>query len=141
MFKGRNIQELSVGDTLVGDTSTLHPLSCKYIRKFSKKIKTALMVYSGAWGKLIHGKNLKSKISWHYPFKPQICSAKSLPLSSIYTLYTLDNYIYIRSTFCTFRPQHSDLHATCSGDDLIFAFFNFSSSSIIKDASSPFCCI
>jgi hypothetical protein len=27
------------------------------------------MVYSGAWGKLIHEKNLKSKISWHCPFK------------------------------------------------------------------------
>jgi hypothetical protein len=27
------------------------------------------MVYSGAWGKRIHAKNQKSKISWHYPFK------------------------------------------------------------------------
>ncbi len=27
------------------------------------------MVYSGAWGKLIHEKNKKSKIFWHYPFK------------------------------------------------------------------------
>jgi hypothetical protein len=27
------------------------------------------MVYSEAWGKLIHEKNLKSKISWHCPFK------------------------------------------------------------------------
>ncbi len=26
------------------------------------------MVYSGAWGKLIHEKNQKSKISWHCPF-------------------------------------------------------------------------
>ena len=24
---------------------------------------------SGAWGKLIHVKNMKSKISWHCPFK------------------------------------------------------------------------
>ncbi len=30
---------------------------------------TALIRYSGAWGKLIHEKNLKSKISWHCPFK------------------------------------------------------------------------
>jgi hypothetical protein len=29
----------------------------------------ALMGYSEAWGKLIHEKNLKSKISWHCPFK------------------------------------------------------------------------
>ncbi len=27
-----------------------------------------VMVYSGAWGKLIHEKNQKSKISWHCPF-------------------------------------------------------------------------
>jgi hypothetical protein len=44
-------------------------LSCKYLRKFSKKFQTALMVQSGAWGKLIHVENLKSKISWHCPFK------------------------------------------------------------------------
>ncbi len=28
------------------------------------------MVYSGAWGKLIHGV-LKSKFSWHCPFNPE----------------------------------------------------------------------
>jgi hypothetical protein len=28
----------------------------------------AQMIYSGAWGKLIHEKNQKSKISWHCPF-------------------------------------------------------------------------
>jgi hypothetical protein len=43
-------------------------LSCEYLRKFSKKFETALMVYSRAWGKLIHEKNQKSKISWHCPF-------------------------------------------------------------------------
>jgi hypothetical protein len=44
-------------------------LSCEYLRKFSKKFETTLMVYSGAWGKLIYEKNQKSKISWHCPFK------------------------------------------------------------------------
>jgi hypothetical protein len=44
-------------------------LSCEYLREFSKKLETALIVYSGAWGKLIHEKNRKSKISWHCPFK------------------------------------------------------------------------
>ncbi len=32
---------------------------------FAKKFETALMVYSGAWGKLIQ----KSKIPWHCPIK------------------------------------------------------------------------
>jgi hypothetical protein len=30
------------------------------------------MLYSGAWGKLIHEKNQKSKILWHCPFNPFI---------------------------------------------------------------------
>jgi hypothetical protein len=44
-------------------------LSREYLREFSKKIEMAVMVHSGAWGKLIHEKNQKSKISWHCPFK------------------------------------------------------------------------
>ncbi len=43
-------------------------LSLEYLREFSKKFEMALMVYSDAWGKLIHEKNRKSKISWHCPF-------------------------------------------------------------------------
>jgi hypothetical protein len=38
---------------------------CAFLNKF----ETALMGYSGAWGELIHEKNLKLKISWHCPFK------------------------------------------------------------------------
>ncbi len=44
-------------------------LSCEYLREFSKKFETALMVFSGTWGKPIHEKNQKSKISWHCSFK------------------------------------------------------------------------
>ncbi len=44
-------------------------MSCEYLREFSKKLETALMVYSEAWGKLIQEKNQKQKISRHYPFK------------------------------------------------------------------------
>jgi hypothetical protein len=36
---------------------------CKDLREFSKKFGTALTVKSGAWGKLIHEKNKKRKIS------------------------------------------------------------------------------
>jgi hypothetical protein len=39
------------------------PLSCEYLREFSKKFETALSIYSVAWGKLINEKNQKSKIS------------------------------------------------------------------------------
>jgi hypothetical protein len=44
-------------------------LSCEYLGEFSKKFETVIMGYSEAGGKLIHEKNLKSKISWHCPFK------------------------------------------------------------------------
>ncbi len=44
-------------------------LTCKYLREFSKKFEMILMLLSGAWGKVIHEKNLKQKISWHCPFK------------------------------------------------------------------------
>jgi hypothetical protein len=33
----------------------------EYLREFSKKFKKAPMEYLGAWGTLIHEKNLKSK--------------------------------------------------------------------------------
>jgi hypothetical protein len=35
----------------------------------SKKFEMTLMLLSGAWGKVIHEKNLTQKISWHCPFK------------------------------------------------------------------------
>ncbi len=57
-------------------------LSCEYLREFSKKFETALMVYSGAWGKLIHGKNQKQKISWHCPFKVYQNQSASKPMRS-----------------------------------------------------------
>jgi len=37
------------------------------------------MVYSGAWGKLIHEKNQKSKISWRCPFKAAILNDNDNP--------------------------------------------------------------
>jgi hypothetical protein len=36
---------------------------CEYLREFSKKFEMILMLLSGAWGKVIHEKNLKQKIS------------------------------------------------------------------------------
>ncbi len=44
-------------------------LTCEYLREFLKKFEMILMLLSGAWGKVIHEKNLKQKILWHCPFK------------------------------------------------------------------------
>ncbi len=53
--------------------SICHPCQwhwwCTLGENISKKCQTAIMGYSGAWGKPIHEKNLKSKISWHCPFR------------------------------------------------------------------------
>jgi hypothetical protein len=49
------------------------------------------MLYSGTWGKLIHEKNSKSKISWHCPFKKllfSLSSSQSLPLTTPTTVKT-----------------------------------------------------
>ncbi len=43
---------------------------------FKKTVWPSLQIYLGAWGKLIHGKNLKSKISWHSPFKLSFACTK-----------------------------------------------------------------
>jgi hypothetical protein len=48
---------------MIEDFFAFATLSCEYLREFSKKFETGLLVYSGAWGKLIHEKNQKSKIS------------------------------------------------------------------------------
>ncbi len=42
---------------------SLTTLTCEYLREFSKKFEMILMLLSGAWGKVIHEKNLKQKIS------------------------------------------------------------------------------
>jgi hypothetical protein len=45
-------------------------LSCEYLREFSKKFETpALNGIIRGFGELIFVENLKSKISWHCPFK------------------------------------------------------------------------
>ncbi len=44
-------------------------LTCEYLREFSKKFEMALVLFSGAWGRMIHAKNLNQKISWHCPCK------------------------------------------------------------------------
>jgi hypothetical protein len=47
-------------------------LTCEYLREFAKNFEMALMLFSGAWTKMIHERNLKQKVSWHCPFKYNI---------------------------------------------------------------------
>jgi hypothetical protein len=46
---------------LLPPASTTPLANLEPLRKFSKKFETALMLYSGAWGKLIHKKTRSRK--------------------------------------------------------------------------------
>ncbi len=54
-------------------------LTCEYINEFPKNFEMILTLYSGAWGKMIHEKNLKLKISRHCPFKTSLTVGSNLP--------------------------------------------------------------
>jgi hypothetical protein len=59
--------------------------SCEYLREFSKKFETALMIYSGDWGKLIHEKTRIRK------------SRDTVPLSNAWMLDYIQkahNFVY-----------------------------------------------
>jgi hypothetical protein len=57
------------GNFAAGSLIPVVNLDLRISTRISRKFETVLMVYSGAWGKLIHEKNQKQKISSHYPFK------------------------------------------------------------------------
>jgi hypothetical protein len=66
------IQIFLIEDFFVCHQSQLHrwcTLSCEYLHKFTQKLETGQEVYSGAWGKLIHEKNLKLKSCGTVPLK------------------------------------------------------------------------
>ncbi len=85
-------------------------MSCEYLRKCSKKFETALMVYSGAWGKLIHEKNQKSKISGHCPFKAKNLFSDSLKLGQN---EKASEYFYGKITY-SFNLQSMIIYVTLS---------------------------
>ncbi len=68
--------------TGVVDNSGVDTMTCEYLQEFSKKFEMILMLFSGAWGKMIHEKNLQQKISWHCPFKKH-CSWKYRTMSPV----------------------------------------------------------
>ncbi len=59
---------------------------------FRKKFEMILMLFSGAWGKVIHEKNLKQKISWHCPFNMTKSCERALETISTYLESTNWNF-------------------------------------------------
>ncbi len=73
-------------------------LSHEYLREFSKKFEMAVIVYSDAWGKLIHEKNQQSKISWHCPFKCIVNSEMYMNNTIFYFLQLVKKYKYLTAS-------------------------------------------
>jgi hypothetical protein len=59
---------INTSGTSVIKTSGAPYEPCEYFCEMLKKFEMTLMLFSGAWGKMIHEKNLKQKILQHCPF-------------------------------------------------------------------------
>ncbi len=76
LFTGVNDTSNNLSPVTTTPVNSLSPVSttpakntiCEYLGEFSKKFEISLMGYSEAWGKLIHEKKLKSKVSCQIPF-------------------------------------------------------------------------
>jgi hypothetical protein len=75
----------------------------------------ALMVYLGTWGKLIHEKYLKSKISWNCPFQGDGEQGKNLLPILYQTGYHLPNSPWA-GRFKLFPPRECLLSDIPAGD-------------------------
>ncbi len=57
-------------------------LTCEYLQaEFLEKFETTLILFSGAWKKRIHGKNLKQKSRDTVPFKQNISAHRNAMIS------------------------------------------------------------
>jgi hypothetical protein len=72
-------------------------LSCEYLCEFSKKLETALMVYSVAWGKLIHEKTKSRK------------SPKTVPLRHVEECFFKPVCLNRKSTLCQIQRRKNNV--------------------------------
>ncbi len=71
--------------------------------EYTIKFEITLMLFSGAWGKMIHGKNLKQKISRHCPFNwkwffPQQAEILEKCQTLRFALKSLCNFLFVDFT-------------------------------------------
>jgi len=72
----------------VSATPVVHLDYSEYLQEFSKKFETALLVYSGAWGKLIHEKNISRKSRGTVPLSTRSDSHNpTIPKLCLYTVW------------------------------------------------------
>ncbi len=82
----------------------------KEICGFKKQLLGHLCKFTqgGAWGKLIHEKNLKSKISWHCPFKLSFACTKLYKVKTADSpCHSLPTGNYIPRIYLKVPPPHT----------------------------------
>ncbi len=68
------------------------------------------MIYSDAWGKMIHEKNQKSKISWHCPFKyVQYIKHELAPNHNLSSTHNLSYTVLIISKSISYKSWQKPL--------------------------------
>ncbi len=99
---------------------------------FSKKLETVLMEYSGAGEKLIHEKNQKQKISWHYPFNA-VWSMVRCNYNRLYVYLILSHFRHFRqpSTYTILVCAYT-AYATASIKELIIYNMCTGSGTVIR---------
>ncbi len=63
--------------------------TCEYLCEFTKIFEMTLILFSWAWGKMVHEKNMKQKILWDCPFK------------AVYVFFSVSNFIFIANQWST----------------------------------------
>jgi hypothetical protein len=66
---------------------TIGAITCEYLRKFRKKFEINLLLFSGAWGKMIHVKNLNEKIDGHCPFDRFFVGKNNANAAKMFTVH------------------------------------------------------
>ncbi len=98
-----------------------------------EKFETTLIVYSGAWEKLIHEKNQKSKISWHCPFKPTYRISETCPVAEFqqefFFMYFIQHCVVCRPSDSTVSEDAGIEPRTVATSALAVRRFNHSARS------------
>ncbi len=108
-------------------------LTCEYLREFSRKFEMTLMLFSGAWGNVIHEKNLKKKSRDNLPlilqFKFPLCEFKFKYckiinptqvriLQIIYKIKNMFSKAWLWKYVQT-RNQHKYISFTCTAFEMV----------------------
>jgi hypothetical protein len=85
------------------------------------------MLLSGAWGKVIHEKNLKQKISWHCPFKCLQIRAQATLASGIDSLESIPRLHSMKNEddFFLLKRIYSSLNYQRNKDEAKYLFLNY----------------